>query len=62
MKLQAIEDFARPQFLRMTSSPLIQLFSHQLTMHQDPPAVRAAWVRLYKKIVNKPKRQSRRKD
>ena len=61
MKMQAIDQLTRPQFLRMTSSPLIQLFSPESQAQQDPPAVRAAWVRLYWKIVRKPKRQTARK-
>lgn len=61
MKMQAIDQLTRPQFLRMTSSPLIQLFSHHQTAQQDPPAVRAAWLRLYWKIVRKPRRASHRK-
>jgi len=61
MKMQAIDQLTKPDFLRMTSSPLIHLFSHELASQQDPPAVRAAWVRLYWKIIRKPKRTSHRK-
>jgi len=61
MKMQAIESLTGPQLMRLSPSPLINLFSHALTSQQDPPAVRAAWVRLYWKIVRKPRRHSSRK-
>ena len=61
MKTQAIDQLTKPQFLRMTPSPLIQLLSHRPAANQDPPAVRAAWVRLYWKIVRKPRRQGQGK-
>ena len=61
MKMQASEQLTRPHLLRMIPSPLIHLFPQHLAPHNDPPAVRAAWVRLYWKIVTKPKRASQRK-
>src|SRR5438876_649132 len=61
MKMQAIEPLTRPQLLRMTPSPLVHLLSHELGAQQDPPAARAAWLRLYWEIVRKPRRQSQLK-
>jgi len=61
MKMQASQHLTRPQFLRMTPSPLLQLFANHSAPHQDPPAVRAAWLRLYWEIVGKPKRNNHRK-
>jgi len=61
MKMQASQHLTRPQFLRMTPSPLIQLFPDQHPAHNDPPAVRAAWRRLYWTIVGKPRRSKSRK-
>ena len=61
MKMQIIDQPTQPLFLRMTPSPLLQLLSPRLTANQDPPAVRAAWVRLYWKIVRKPRRHNQGK-
>ena len=61
MKMQAIDQLTKPHLLRLTNSPLLHLFSHELAAQQDPPEVRAAWLRLYWKIVRKPRRHSQRK-
>jgi len=61
MKMHAGENLTRPQFLRITPSPLLQLLGNHSAPHHDPPAVRAAWLRLYWEIVGKPKRSSHRK-
>jgi len=61
MKMHASENLTRPQFLRMTPSPLLQLLGHNSVSQHDPPAVRAAWLRLYWEIVGKPKRSNHRK-
>ena len=61
MKMYATESLTRPQFLRMTPSPLLQFLAHNTGSQQDPPAVRAAWLRLYWEIVGKPKRNNQRK-
>ena len=60
MKMHATYPLSRGQLLRMSSSPLVQLFPQLSSPHNDPPAVRAAWLRLYWEIVRKPRR-SRRK-
>jgi hypothetical protein len=61
MKMHAGENLTRPQFLRMTPSPLLQLLANDSGSQHDPPAVRAAWLRLYWEIVGKPKRNNHRK-
>jgi len=61
MKMQTSENLTRPQFLRMTPSPLFQLLGHNSASHHDPPSVRAAWLRLYWEIVGKSKRSNHRK-
>jgi len=61
MKTFASQELTRPHLLRMIPSPLVQLFPQHLAAHQDPPEVRAAWLRLYWKVVRKPKRNANRK-
>jgi hypothetical protein len=50
----------RPEILRMIPSPLVHLFGDQSSAQNDPPAVRAAWLRLYFEIVRKPRRNPRK--
>jgi hypothetical protein len=61
MKSNTSHLFARPHLLRMTGSPLLQLFPSLAAGQNDPPAVRAAWLRLYWEIVGKPRRSRQRK-
>jgi len=61
MKMHASQPLTKPQSLRTTPAPLMQLFSTQLAPHADPPAVRAAWLRLFWEIVRKPKRSHHHK-
>jgi len=61
MKTIASQELNRPHLPRMISSTLLKLFPQHLAAHQDPPEVRAAWLRLYWKVVRKPKRSATRK-
>ena len=62
MKTQTSQQLTRPNLMRLLPSPLINLFPQQLAPHKDPPAVRAAWLRLYWEVVRKPKRNNHRKN
>ena len=61
MKMPANSELTRPDLLRFIPSPLVHLFPDKNATHHDPPAVRAAWLRLYCEIIRKPKRASHKK-
>jgi len=59
MKMLASQQLSRPQIPRRIPSPLVHLLSDRGS-HKDPPAVRAAWLRLYWEIMRKPNRPVRK--